>query len=201
MLLAVGVTHADDEDGKPRIRWDIVTIDFGAGVVDEGGIASALANPNTTTNVSKITLTGSGTFPDRGGPSAHVTGGGTWVTRNQSDVVTGRGTYKVTGLVRWDLAPGTFPLPIDNIGELADTRAGLVVLSIRYSDRSRGILVVSCHLAGTPDSVFEGITVSKGFVDYFFPQPPPDPPGDANRTLFHVVSDDDENGDKDDRSF
>ena len=63
--------------------------------------------------------------------------------------------------------------------------AGLAVLRIQYSDGERGILVVSCHLAGTPDSVFEGITASKGFVDYFNSQAPI-PGVDANRTLFHV---------------
>jgi hypothetical protein len=39
---------------------------------------------------------------------------------------------------------------------------------------------------GTPDNVFEGITVSKGFVDYW--NRDPDVPGvDANRTIFHVL--------------
>lgn len=206
-LLGIGVTlftllvggtlpaDNDDDDDDIRIRWDIVSLDFGTGTVNEGGIASARANPNTTTNVSRITLTGSGTFPARGGPSRHVTGGGTWETQNQVGVTTGNGRYKVTGLVRWDVAPGTLPLPNDNIGAREDARGGLVVLSIRYSDESRGILVVSCHLAGTPDSVFEGITASKGFVDYFNPELPPLPPGDANRTVFHVVSDDDDNDD------
>jgi len=80
----------------------------------------------------------------------------------------------------------------DNIADRADGRAGLAVSRITYSDGSRGILVESCHLAGTPDPVFEGITASKGFVDYFNPEAPPPPPGDANRTLFHVVRDDDD---------
>jgi hypothetical protein len=39
-------------------------------------------------------------------------------------------------------------------------------------------------LAGTPVTVFEGITASKGFVDYFNSQVPI-PLVDANRTLFH----------------
>jgi hypothetical protein len=189
-FLGVGALQADDDD--VRIRWDIISINFGTGTVNPGGIASARANPNTTTNVSKITLSGSGTFPARG-PSSHVTGGGTWKTRNQLDVITGAGSYKVTGLVRWDVAPGTFPLPHDNIGEPEDARAGLAVLRITYSDGSRGILVVSCNIAGTPNSVFEGITASKGFVDYFNREVAPAPPGDANRTVFHVVRHDDDN--------
>src|SRR6267378_2685698 len=79
-FLGVGALQADDDD--VRIRWDIVSIDFATGTANPGGIASARANPNTTTNVSRITLTGSGTFPARGGPSSDVTGGGTWETQN-----------------------------------------------------------------------------------------------------------------------
>jgi hypothetical protein len=93
----------------------------------------------------------------------------------------------VTGFVDWHLAPGTAPPLTNLIGDPADARAGLVFLTIAYSDGSTGVLVVSCHLVGTPDSVFEGITASKGFVDYFNAVPPPAPPGDANRTLFMVV--------------
>jgi hypothetical protein len=61
------------------------------------------------------------------------------------------------------------------------------VAEIAYSDGSKGTLTVSCHLVGTPDSVYEGITATKSFVDYTNPEAPPAPPGDANRTLFQVV--------------
>ena len=40
--------------------------------------------------------------------------------------------------------------------------------------------------AGSPDSVFEGITASKGFVDYWN-RAAPVPMVDDNRTLFHVL--------------
>ncbi len=44
---------------------------------------------------------------------------------------------------------------------------------------------MSCHLVDTPDSVFEGVTASKGFVDYWNREAPA--PGiDADRTLFHI---------------
>jgi hypothetical protein len=85
----------------------------------------------------------------------------------------------------------------DRIGDgtLADNRGGPAILRIAYSDGSKGILVVSCDLpgnppsgpAGSPDSIFEGITASKGFVDYWN-RAAPVPGVDANRTLFHVVS-------------
>ena len=85
------------------------------------------------------------------------------------------------------VAPGTFPLAHDNIGNPADVRAGLAVLKISYNDGSDGVLIVSCQIAGTPAAVFEGITASKGFVDYWNREVPPTPPGNANRTLFHVI--------------
>lgn len=166
-----------------HVRWDIVTIDFTAGTIDEGGIASARAADN-----SMITMTGSGTFVAPGGgdgTSGATTGGGTWATFNASGQMTSSGTYSVTGLVRWEQAPGTAP-PLRNlIGGPGNPSAGLAVLRILYSDGQQGVLVVSCHLVGTPDSVFEGITASKGFVDYFDPGDPV-PGVDANRTLFHV---------------
>jgi len=178
--LSAARVRADDET---RIRWDIITLTAGP-TVHPGGQASANDNIGDT-----ITLTGSGTFGHR--KSRHVTGGGTWM------ITTARGgssgTYRVTGLVRFEVAPGTFPASVDAIGNAADFRSGLAVLRIEYSDGSHGILVVSCHGAGTPDSVFEGITASKDFVDFWSRVAPSGTPtgANANRTAFHVVNDDD----------
>ncbi len=184
LSVGAGVARASDES---TVRWDIINVDFSTGTASAGGIASARANDN-----SKITVTGSGTFKVEDGKLEEATGGGSWMTFNASNVVTDSGTYRVTGAVRWEPAPGTPPLPNDNIGNRADTRAGLAVLRIRYSDGCAGILVVSCHLLGTPDSVFEGITASKGFADYWNREAPPAPPGNANRTVFHVTPEDEE---------
>jgi hypothetical protein len=175
------VAFADDGGEGVRVRWDIISVDFGTGTLSAGGIASADANDG-----SKITLTGSGTFSP--GEDHHVTGGGTWKTFASDSSATGSGTYVVTGLVSWIQAPGTPPLPHDNIGNLADSHGGLAVLRIRYSDESRGILTVSCHIVGTPNSVFEGITATKGHVDYFNREAPPAPPENGNRTNFHVMA-------------
>jgi hypothetical protein len=175
-LAFTGVGRADDET---VVRWDIInlspTFDVSA-----GGNASAKANDGST-----ITVTGSGTFGISAG-NDDVTGGGMWQTSNPA----ASGDYTVTRLVRFDLAPGTFPAASDSIGNPADAHAGLAVLSIRYSDGSRGILVVSCHFNGTPNSVFEGITASKGFVDYWN-RVAPAPGVNANRTVFHFVKGDD----------
>jgi hypothetical protein len=55
----------------------------------------------------------------------------------------------------------------DLVGNDKDSRAGLVVLEIKYFDGSLGVLVVSCMLNGTPGNVFEGIVASKGFVEFW----------------------------------
>src|SRR5713101_516989 len=164
------------------MRWDIITVNFATLTASAGCVASARANDN-----SKITLTGSGTFRSNPGNPQDVTGGGTWETLTTAGASTGSGTYEVTGFVRFEVAPGTFPLQHDNIGNSADVRAGLLVVRVAYSDGSEGTLVVSCHLTGTPDAVFEGVTASKGFVDYWNREAPPAPPGDADRTNFHVI--------------
>ena len=97
-----------------------------------------------------------------------------------------------------DVAPGAQTSTTKDLigdGTLADNRAGLAFLRVAYSDGSKGILVVSCDLpgnpppgpAGSPHSIFEGITASKGFVDYWN-RAAPVPRVDGNRTLFHVVA-------------
>jgi hypothetical protein len=187
VLVAVGALglfgfagSAGSHPNDAKYRWDIVSIDFSAGTVSEGGVAAALAHDG-----SQIVLTGSGTF--RVNHPRQVTGGGTWSTFSPGGAPTGNGTYKVTRLVSFVPAPGT-PPPLENeIGDPEDARAGLVHLQIRYSDGSTGVLTVSCHLIGTPDSVFEGVITSKGFVTYF-DRVAPVPGVDANRTLFHIVT-------------
>ena len=169
------------------VRWDIINVNFTTGTISAGGVASADANDG-----SRITLTGSGTFSP--GEDGSVTGGGAWQTFASDGSQTGSGTYRVTGLVSWIQAPGTPPLPNDNIGNPADSHGGLALLKIAYSDGSRGILTVSCHIVGTPSSVFEGVTTTKGFVDYWNREAPPAAPGNANRTNFHVMSGDDQQG-------
>ena len=113
-----------------------------------------------------------------------------WETFDKFGVETGSGKYEVTGFVSFVLAPGIQGPAIDTIGNIADGRAGLAVLQIGYSDGSDGVLVVSCHIPGgppfAPAGVFEGITASKGFVDYWN-RLAPSPGVDANRTLFHVL--------------
>ena len=101
---------------------------------------------------------------------------------------TASGHFTVLGLVKFDVAPGSLPPGfVDNIGDPANTRSGLAILRVGYQDNSRGILVISCHQpVGSPSGIFEGITATKGFVDFREPVPPV-PGVNANRNLFHVV--------------
>src|SRR2546425_10218167 len=147
-----------------HVRWDIVS--FQGGNFLPGGVAAALAEDG-----SKIVLTGSGTFvaPAGGdGTSSAATGGGTWQTFSSSNVPTGSGTYDVTGLVRWEAGLGRAVRPeIDLIDPSDPQHDGLAVLRIEDTDGTHGILVGCCIFARfTPASVFQGITASKGFVDY-----------------------------------
>ena len=167
-----------------HVRWDIISLDFTTFTVSAGGVASAIAQDG-----SHITLTGSGTFVAPGGgdgTSSATTGGGTWKTFAPGAITpSASGTYSVTGLVRWDLAPGTFPANHDAIDDVSEAHAGLAVLRIEFSDGSHGVLTVSCHFNGTSDAVFEGIRVTKGYVDYWNGTAPVGGVN-ANRTVFHV---------------
>jgi hypothetical protein len=171
-------------EGGGRLRWDLIDISFPN--VNAGGDDTASSEGEFT-----LTLTGSGTF--RPGHARQVTGGGTWTTTNPD--VPGSGTYRVTELVSWVQAPGHLQPPFnDRIGTLADTRAGLAVFRIKYSDGLDGILFVSCMLGGTPPtpkSVDEGINASRGFVNFFMPAPPT-VGKHSNRTLFHALHEGDE---------
>jgi len=200
------MANGDGDRKETKYRWDIIHIStFNPVTVFEGGFASALANDG-----SRITVTGHGTFEPR--EPDEVTGGGTWTTyAPDGTTVTGNGTYRVQRLVRFDVAPGFGTLGlIDNIpgarGDLTDNRAGLLFVKIAYSDGTKGVLVVSCRLPGGPDlvarppapaSIFEGITASKSYVDYWNRVPPigAPVPVDGNRTLFHIL-DQDENRDR-----
>ncbi|MGH2748042.1 MAG: hypothetical protein ACRDKB_08985 [Actinomycetota bacterium] len=115
----------------------------------------------------------------------NVTGGGTFTVFDPDGNEVESGTYEVKKLLYWRKAPGEGPPLADNIGKPENRSAGLVYLKVEYSNGKRGVLVVSCRLVGSPASMFEGITASMGFVDYFNAQPPADGV-DENRTLFHV---------------
>ncbi len=181
MLPLIFTVNAKGEEAK--FSWNITHLSsFMPATLEAGGNASALAN-----DLSMITLTGSGTF--QVGEADEVTGGGTWITFSPTGTETGRGTYQVTRLIRFELAPGTLvgtPV-IDNITNKETARGGLAAFAIRYSDGTRGVLFVSCHLpSGAPAAVFEGVTASKGFVD-FWSRVAPVPMVDGNRTVFHSL--------------
>lgn len=123
----------------------------------------------------KIIVTGAGTFvapAGGGGTSSAVTGGGNWETSG-SNAPTENGTYTVTGLVRWERALASAP---NNPG----STAGLAILRVEYSDGSAGTITISCRITAAQPGRFEGVTASKGFVDFWNPVPSPN--------LFHVLN-------------
>jgi hypothetical protein len=193
-LLMGTLLSATAASAAQRMRWDITSTQFSGTTpiaISAGGTDSAFANDG-----SSIKLTGSGTFLSLSCASRFsalaLGGGGTWQTLGPTAAPTGNGTYSVLrGPATFQGVPGT-PLGItDRIGNIQDERSGLMMVEIRYNDGSRGILTASCRLPGTgppttPTSVFEGITVTKDFVDYWF-RFEPVAGVDANRTVFHVL--------------
>ncbi len=170
-----------------KMRWDIVAIPtFNPPTVKEGGVAFASANDGTF-----IKLTGSGMFGP--GTADPVTGSGTWETFTSTRTSSAKGTYTVTGLLSFQAAPGALPAVfVDQIGPLANASAGLAVLPVTYtnadgSSAGTGILIVSCHLPGAPDTIFEGVIATKGTVTYF-DRALTMPGVDANRTAFHRLT-------------
>ena len=146
-------------------RWDIITFDSQGNPIP-GGQAVALAD-NVQGGIASITLTGSGTFDTS--ELSNVTGEGTYVVRNFPDgSIQSSGTYQVTRLVRFD--PTAVISGTDLLG-------GLAVLAIKYSDGSRGILVVNCAINAPPQES-EGVTATKATVDYWSIQ--------GGFTLFHM---------------
>lgn len=178
------------DEGGGRIRWDIVNIfPLTDACLRPGGHASAFAADG-----AKITIMGSGTFPNvRNRCMPNVTGGGTWSITPETATAgcfMGNGTFKVTDLLSWTSAPGVFPTPplsCDDIGRTEDIRAGLAKLRVKYSNGEFGVLTVSCHISGTPDCVYEGIAASMRHEDFTRPENPFAGAVDANRTAFHVV--------------
>ena len=174
---------------RGRVRWDIVSFSsLSPPTLVPGGTASALAADG-----SMITVTGRGTFvatPGARFSAIATSGSGTWQTFDPTGASTGTGTYQVlSGPGTFQPASGSLPAAIvDQIAEKEDVRAGLARFDIQYSDGSRGWLVVSCFLPiGSPSTIVEGVTASKGFVDYWNVVPSVDSVPGTGLTLFHVV--------------
>lgn len=161
-----------------HVRWDVISVNFGTTPpsLNSGGKASA-----TASDTSCITITGSGTFvaPASGKSSSAVTGGGTWtvfapsaangtVPATCGTTVTTTGTFVVTELVRWEKSHPQSGV-IDNVGNINEAFGGLAVLRVAYADGSQGVLTISCNAAGDPFAVFEGMIISKGVIQYWYP--------------------------------
>ena len=189
LLLSPVASGASTGSANTRYEWDIINFDFATSTITPGGHASAFATASGgSTPTGEITLTGHGTFRSNSDSPQDVTGGGTWETFDGSGTPTGSGNYRVTGLVDFDVAPGSLPPSVTDLsGNKADVHSGLAVFKIAYDDGSDGVLVVSCDLpVGSPNTLFEGVTASKGFVDYW-ERDPAVAGVNANRTNFHAL--------------
>jgi hypothetical protein len=189
LLLSLLASGASGGSGNTKYQWDIINFDFATNTLSQGGHASAFAtHSGDSAHTGKITVTGHGTFRSNSGNPQDVTGGGAWQTFDGSGNPTGSGNYQVTGFVDFHLAPGSLPPSItDNSGNKPDVRSGLAVFEVAYDDGSNGTLIVSCDLpVGSPIDMFEGITATKGNVDYW-ERDPAVAGVNANRTNFHEL--------------
>ena len=50
---------------------------------------------------------------------------------------------------------------------MEDGRAGLAIRRVEYDDGSAGTLTISCRISNAEPGRFEGVTASKGFVDFW----------------------------------
>ena len=196
MLAWAGPAEASHR--RPKFfSWDVLDNDFSNApaevIANPGGFSSAQSG-DISNLWGKLTITGHGTFaaPAIGRTSRRVTGGGDWETFDNNGVSTGTGRYKVTSVVSWVEAPGTLlgTNIVDNNGDAADSQAGLATFTVRYDDRSIGVLTVSCRFPTTPPEVAiqvqEGITATKGYVHYWY-RDDPQPGVNGDRTVFHVT--------------
>lgn len=186
------------ESHETKFRWDIIQLSVSGSPPNlvftllPGGLSTsvaALIPAQGAGDDSKITLTGEGTFVL--GEVHEVTGGGTWATATKDGSPIASGTYRVTELVFFKIAPSNFAATglVDGFGNASDVRAGLAVLKVHYSDGENGVVVVVCNIGPpAPMTLIEGTTATKGFVDY---SNPISPDGTTGNTLFHVIHNDD----------
>jgi len=188
---------ADENEGQGRVTWDIINVNFVNGSpthITRGGHAKAQSTNGMHIVTAEINVTGHGTFPNTDKCSKDVTGGGTWsiahISGDPSHCFSGSGTYRVIELLSWHPAAGTLPLP-DNTGDRGTPSSGLATLRVLYHNENgtqrRGTLTVSCDLpVGSPACMFEGITASMDYEDFWQTEKPG--AGEGNRTLFHISS-------------
>ena len=183
---------ADENEGQGRVTWDLINVNFANGGpthITRGGHAKAQSTNGMHVVTAEITVTGHGTFPNTDKCSKDVTGGGTWAVTGTTDAACfpGSGNYQVIELLSWHPAPGTLPLP-DNTGDRGTPSSGLATLRVLYDNGRRGTLTVSCDLpVGAPACMFEGITASVDYEDFWQAEKPVGGE-EGNRTLFHISS-------------
>jgi hypothetical protein len=173
--ILVAVTSASGLSGQRRghiVRWDFAQVIQGTGLAGGTDVGLDAASGDT------ISLTGSG----HAKPARHrAFGGGTFVHTDSEGNEVAHGVYVVTGFVSWQSLAGTFPAPVDGIGNIRQAHAGVLVLDVRFSPEGGspvdGVLTINCHFPDTPADIEEGFELSVGSFNFT-------PAGGV--TLFHV---------------
>jgi len=154
------------------VRWDFAQVIQGTGLAGGTDVGLDAASGDT------LSLTGSG----HAKPARHrAFGGGTFVHKDSDGNEVAHGVYVVAGFVSWTSLAGTFPAPMDGIGNIAQAHAGILVLDVRFFPAGGspvdGVLTINCHFPDTPAEIEEGFELSLGAFNFT-------PAGGV--TLFHV---------------
>jgi hypothetical protein len=179
-VMAPEVAQGGGGLGHPKVSWDFIQF---------GGTGSTMTALPGGTNIGRdattgdtVELTGSGIVVPFTGD---VTGGGTFVHKLAGGSVFARGFYVLTEFVSWERRSGTFPLPNDGVGHLADASAGVLVVNVRvFPDGGsplNGVLTIFCHFPTTPGPNDEGFTLDVATFHFTQLTPPA-----SGFTLFHV---------------
>lgn len=165
-----------DAPGKVKLlRWDLISVTGGVAIA--GGTDVSLDSATGDT----ISVTGSG----QAEPHEHeANGGGSFTHRSSLGTIRAHGTYVVTGFISFRNGGGSLVGvgPIDGIGELKETRGGVLTMSVSLrpvgGSPHDGVLTVYCGLPGVTFPIEEGITLS--VLSFNFTQ-------QHGITLFHVL--------------
>jgi hypothetical protein len=154
------------------VRWDFAQVIQGTGLAGGTDVGLDAVSGDT------MSLTGSG----HAKPARHrAFGGGTFVHEHADGSEVAHGVYVVTGFVSWQSLAGTFPAPMDGIGNIRQAHAGVLVLDVRFFPEGGspvdGVLTINCHFPDTPADIEEGFELAIGSFNFT-------PAGGL--TLFHV---------------
>jgi hypothetical protein len=183
--------HANGGHHNHFVRWDLLQVVNGVAVAGGTTLSTDAATKDT------LALTGSGQAEPR---EKEAAGGGTFLHRHADGSVVAKGSYFVTGFVRWQpLRGGNFAKTglVDGIGngtgatpDEREPSSGILTVKVQFVPDGvapgagiNGVLSVHCVLPDTVGGDFEGVTVT--VASFNFTATENADPNAHGITLFH----------------